>query len=95
VNITQSGYLYNYRGILETLLTYGVDASISHLTNNYWYKDVGDMLPCDPTHPDSKALDLLTGGTVRNNPKKLKCTGEYTVIFVMYRNSYFPTSSCR
>ena len=32
VNITQSADHYNYRAILETLLSYGVDASISHLT---------------------------------------------------------------
>jgi len=38
VTITQSGDLYNYRSILETLLSYGVDATISHLTNGYWYK---------------------------------------------------------
>jgi hypothetical protein len=41
VNITQSDDLYNYRSIFETLLSYGVDALISHLTNSYWYKDVG------------------------------------------------------
>jgi len=27
---------------LETLLSYGADAAISHLINSYWYKDVGD-----------------------------------------------------
>jgi hypothetical protein len=52
-NITQSGDLYNYRAYLETLLTYGSDAATSHLTNGYWYVDVGDMLPCDPTKEDS------------------------------------------
>jgi hypothetical protein len=46
VSITPSSDNYNY---LETLLTYGGDAAISHLTNAYWYKDEGDMLPCDPT----------------------------------------------
>jgi hypothetical protein len=49
VNITQSGDLYNFRTYLETLLTYGSDASLSHLTNSYWYKDTGNMLPCDPS----------------------------------------------
>jgi len=48
VNITQSGDLYNFR-YLEVLLTYGSDASLAHLTNSYWYKDTGNMLPCDPT----------------------------------------------
>jgi hypothetical protein len=32
VNITYSGDLYNYRTNLKTLLCYGVDASILHLT---------------------------------------------------------------
>ena len=43
VNITQSGDLYNFRTYLETLLTYGSDASLSHLTNIYWYKDTGNV----------------------------------------------------
>jgi hypothetical protein len=71
-----------------------VDASISHLTNSYWHKDIGDMMPCAPTHADSKNTGL-TDGTGRNNLKKLKFTGEDIVIFVMYRNSNFPISSCR
>jgi hypothetical protein len=54
LNITGSGDHYNYRVYLETLLTYGVDASLLHLTNSYWYKDLGDMLPCDSTLSDAK-----------------------------------------
>jgi len=53
VNIKQSRDLYNYRAILETFISYGVDATISHLTDSYWCKDVGDMLPCDPTKAES------------------------------------------
>jgi len=53
VTITQSGDLYNYRSVLETLLSYSLDATISHLTNAYWYKDQGDMKPCDPTKTES------------------------------------------
>jgi len=30
-------------------LTYGTDAAATHLTNAYWYRDTGDMLPGDPT----------------------------------------------
>jgi len=48
VNITQSDDLYNYRSVLETLLSYGVDATISHLRNSYWYKDVGTCCPVTP-----------------------------------------------
>jgi len=47
--ITQSSEYYNYRSYLGTLLTYGTDAAATHLTNAYWYRDTGDMLPCDPT----------------------------------------------
>jgi len=47
--ITQSGEHYNYRTYQETLLTYGIDAATTHLTNAYWYRDNGDMMPCDPT----------------------------------------------
>jgi len=36
VNITLASELYPYRSYLETLLTYGSDASNSHLTNAYW-----------------------------------------------------------
>ena len=66
VTITQSDDLYNYRSILETLLSYGVDATISHLTISYWYKDMGDMLPCDPT----KAESTNTGFIDRWNRQK-------------------------
>jgi hypothetical protein len=53
VNITHSGDLYNYRAYFETLLTYGSDAALSYLTNSYWYKYDGDMLPCDPTKAET------------------------------------------
>jgi len=46
--VTKSYEYYNYRAYLETLLTYGSDASASHLTTSYWYLDTGDMQPCDP-----------------------------------------------
>jgi len=59
MNITQSGDLYNYRAYLETILSYGNDAASSHLANSYWYKDAGDMLPCDPTKPESKNTGFI------------------------------------
>jgi len=46
---TQSSEHYNYRSNLETLLTYGTDAAATNITNVYWYRETGDMLPCDPT----------------------------------------------
>ena len=30
-------------------MNYGNDWSATHLTNAYWYRDTGDMLPCDTT----------------------------------------------
>ena len=47
--ITQSGEHYDYRSYLDTLLTYGIDAAATRLTNAYWYRVNGDMMPCDPT----------------------------------------------
>jgi len=48
VTITQAREHYNYCSYLETFLTYGTDAAATHRTNAYWYRDTGDMLPCDP-----------------------------------------------
>jgi len=56
ITITQSSEQYNYRSYLETLLTYGTDAAATHLTNAYWYRDTGDMLPCDPTSATITAM---------------------------------------
>ena len=69
--ITQSGDLYNYRSILETLLSYGVDVTISHFTNGYWYKDQDDMKPCDPTKAESTNTGFIDGW---NRQKRSKVT---------------------
>jgi len=58
------GDLYNYRPYLGTILSYGNDEASSHLTNNYRYKDAGEMLPCDPTKAESTntgSIDILNG----------------------------------
>jgi hypothetical protein len=47
--ITQSTQNYGHRGTLETLLSYGVDATNTHLTILFWYRDSGNLLPTDPT----------------------------------------------
>jgi hypothetical protein len=75
VNITQLGDLYNYRVYFETLLTYGVVALISHLTKSYWYKDVGDMLPCDTTHADSKNTVFIDVWNRQKQFKKIEMYG--------------------
>jgi len=54
--ITQSSEHYNYRSYLEILLTYGTDAAATHLTNAYWFRDIGEMLPCDPTSATVSAV---------------------------------------
>jgi len=54
VNITPALELYPYRSYLETLLTYGPNASNSHLTNAYCYLDEGGVLVGDPTSADIK-----------------------------------------
>jgi hypothetical protein len=50
--ITQSSDHYNYRAIIETILTYGSDAAESHLKMSYWYLDQGNMIAGDPTKPE-------------------------------------------
>jgi len=60
VIIIQATELNNYRSYFETLLTYGSDATATHLTNAFWYLGVGDLLPCDPTAADAKNKDFIT-----------------------------------
>jgi hypothetical protein len=56
-SITTSSDNYNYRSYFETILTYGSDAAVSHLTNSYWYTDNGNMLTCDPTETYTDAIN--------------------------------------
>jgi len=46
LTITQAAELYNYLSFFENILTYGSDATTSHLTNAFCYLDNGDVLPC-------------------------------------------------
>jgi hypothetical protein len=56
VSVTQASEHYHYRSYLETLLTYGSDAAVSHLSAAYWYLDTGDMQPCDPSAETTTAM---------------------------------------
>ena len=47
VSVSAFKDLYKNWEYLETLLTYGQDASRSHLTNVFWYLDDGDILAKD------------------------------------------------
>ena len=75
MNITLSGDLYNYTAYLETMLSYGVDASISQLTNSYWCKDVGDMLHCDSTNAESKNTGFKDRWNRQKQSKEIEMYG--------------------
>ena len=75
VNITQSGDLYNYRAYLETILIYGNDAAKSHLTNSYWYKNAGHMLPCDPTKAESTNTGFIDRWNRQKQSKEIEMYG--------------------
>ena len=75
VNVKESEDLYNYRALLERLISYGADASISHLTNSYWYKDVGDMLPCDPTKAESENTGFIDRWNGQKHSKEIEMFG--------------------
>jgi len=44
-----------------TLLNYGTDAAATHLTNAYWYRDTGEMLPC---HPSAATMTMTNPGFI-------------------------------
>jgi hypothetical protein len=49
VTLTRAAGLYPFRTCLESLITYGSDAAASHLTNAFWYLDIGNTFACNPT----------------------------------------------
>ena len=60
---------------METLLSYGLDATISHLTNSYWYKDMGVMLPCDPTEAESTNTGFIGRWNGQKQSKETEMCG--------------------
>ena len=58
--ITQATEFYNYRSILETLLTYGNDAASTHLKNSMWVHDNRNLVPCNPNGADSTNNVFMT-----------------------------------
>jgi hypothetical protein len=48
LNVTQAREHYQYRSYLETLITYGSDATATHLLNAYWFLNTGNVQPVDP-----------------------------------------------
>jgi hypothetical protein len=79
VSVSSSKDLYNYRAYLETLLTYGQDASQTHLTSTFWCRDDRDLLAhnttADTTNPGyqsrmkltSKSAEIETYGRVHGD----------------------------
>jgi hypothetical protein len=49
---------------VKKLPSYGLDASSTHLTNSFWYRNSGNFLPTDPLAANP-AADTNVGFTVR------------------------------
>jgi hypothetical protein len=79
VPITQSSQHYNYRWMLETLLSYGSDAAHSHLTNAFWYPDSGDMSPCCPARFPAKNTGFVRRWNLCKQSKKIQLHGRWHV----------------
>ena len=95
VNITPASELYPYRSYLETFLTYGSDASNSHLTNAYWYLDEGDVLAGDPTSDIFKNEGHAKRWNLQKQSKVTEFTVVYTQTSATSRNFSFRASTCR
>jgi len=77
--ITQSTELYNYRSLLETILTYGNDAATTHLRNAMWIMEVGNMVACDPTSDDaSNNKGFVTRWSLTKNSQEIELYGVHT-----------------
>jgi hypothetical protein len=48
---------------------------IIYLINSYWYKAVGDMLPCDPTQPDTKNTGFIDRWNRQKQSKEIEMYG--------------------
>jgi len=56
VKMTQASENYRYSSYLETLMNYGPNAAANHLSNAYWYIDIGDMQPVDASAENVTAM---------------------------------------
>jgi hypothetical protein len=75
VPITQLSQHYNYRSTLETLLSYGNDAVHSHLTNAFWYPDMGNMSACCPATIHSKNTGFVRRWNLCKQSKEIQMYG--------------------
>ena len=67
VIIKQASEHYNYRSYLKNLLTYGIDAIGSHLSNACWYLDAGDIKPCSDNTAETLTATANLGFITRWN----------------------------
>jgi len=94
LTITQASELHNYLSFFETILTYGSDATTSHLKNVFCYLDNGDVLLYVLPPPMQKTKTSSRDGTVLNRAKRSNCEVEFTVISVLYINICSLASDC-
>jgi hypothetical protein len=73
--ITPATDLYNYRSFFETILSYGSDASASHLTNAFWYLDDGDLMPCYPAAAVAKNKGFVSRWNRIKQSKEIQLYG--------------------
>ena len=74
-NVTPAADDYNSRAFFETILTYGSDAAVLHLTNGFWYLDDGDIVPCDPTAEGVKNVGFVTRWKGLKQSKEVQLCG--------------------
>ena len=88
--LTQATELYNYRYLLETLLTYGKDASTTHITNAMWMLDDGNLAACDPTAADSTSEVFMTRWSLTMKSQEIELFGRIhtdfrNVLYIYYQ----------
>ena len=93
--ITPATDLYNYRSYFETILTYGSDAAVSHLTNAFWYLDDGDLLPCDPTATDAKNKGFIARSNRMKQRKEIQLYGRLHNDICNVSRFLLPGANCR
>ena len=73
--VTPVADYYIYRSYLEKILSYGSDATESHLTNSLWYLDNGYLLPCDSSAETIKNMGFFTRWKRVNKRKEIQMYG--------------------
>jgi hypothetical protein len=66
---------------------------MSHLANSYWYKDVEDMMPCDPTKAESKNTGFIDRWNRQS--KEIELYGRIHSDLCNVPRYYYRASGCR